>query len=375
MACYLTHFSHIRPNQECQQEDILRWIAHAHVHAESRVGGSKAQDPHFDRELLSILLRVGSGKGKIQKRGIHFPDILHENWEEMEIFNFNHGPSGHGHSKRCAYFAESSAEILEKFYPLSTPLPSHLIHVTCTGYAAPSAVQSLVAKRKAATSITHAYHMGCYASLPAIRIAAGLLPTHASPIDIVHTEICSLHLNPLVHTKEQLVIQSLFGDGFIRYSMVDKPDHPSLRVLTIAEQLIAETEKCMQWHCADWGMEMSLSHDVPTHISNALPQFINTLAAKIGMTFNELKSKAIFAIHPGGPKIIDSIQNWLELDKTQTILSREVLCEMGNMSSATLPHIWEKIVKDESIANGTLIVSLAFGPGLTLFGSIFERTK
>ncbi len=120
---------------------------------------------------------------------------------------------------------------------------------------------------------------------------------------------------------------------------------------------------------------MSLSLDVPTHIANALPEFINTLTKKIGMTFNELRSKAIFAIHPGGPKIIDSIQNWLELDNAQTILSREVLSGMGNMSSATLPHIWEKIVKDDSIPNGTLIVSLAFGPGLTLFGSIFERTK
>ncbi len=51
------------------------------------------------------------------------------------------------------------------------------------------------------------------------------------------------------------VIQSLFGDGFIRYSMVDKPEHPSLHVLAIAEQVITDTEKCMQWHCADWGME------------------------------------------------------------------------------------------------------------------------
>jgi predicted naringenin-chalcone synthase len=51
-------------------------------------------------------------------------------------------------------------------------------------------------------------------------------------------------------------------------------------------------------------------------------------------------------------------------------LSHKVLRERGNMSSATLPHIWKEIL-DLDLKSGTRVVSLAFGPGLTLFGAVF----
>ena len=80
---------------------------------------------------------------------------------------------------------------------------------------------------------------------------------------------------------------------------------------------------------------------------------------------------SIFAIHPGGPKIIDAVQEVLELSDQQTAQSKKVLFERGNMSSATLPHVWVEILKDP-VAAGTKVISFAFGPGLTLFGSVFE---
>ena len=94
----------------------------------------------------------------------------------------------------------------------------------------PSAAQRLVAAKGwgAATRVTHAYHMGCYAAFPALRMAAGFLSAPDSlrasglkRVDVVHTEMCSLHMNPLHHAAEQLVVQSLFADGVhppIRYA-------------------------------------------------------------------------------------------------------------------------------------------------------------
>ena len=66
--------------------------------------------------------------------------------------------------------------------------------------------------------MTHAYHMGCYAAMPALRIAAGFVATGSRRVDSSHTELCSLHLDPTDHRLEQLVVQSLFADGLIRYS-------------------------------------------------------------------------------------------------------------------------------------------------------------
>ena len=60
--------------------------------------------------------------------------------------------------------------------------------------------------------------MGCYAALSAVRIAAGFVPNASRRVDIVHTELCSLHLDPADRRLEQLIVQSLFADGMIRYS-------------------------------------------------------------------------------------------------------------------------------------------------------------
>jgi predicted naringenin-chalcone synthase len=50
-----------------------------------------------------------------------------------------------------------------------------------------------------------------------------------------------------------------------------------------------------------------------------------------------------------------------------------VLRDHGNMSSATLPHIWARIAVDTSVPSGTLITSLAFGPGLTVYGAVLRK--
>jgi len=87
---------------------------------------------------------------------------------------------------------------------------------------------------------------------------------------------------------------------------------------------------------------------------------------------DKIKSEALFAIHPGGPKIIDQIKEILALKEHQIEYSTEVLKSFGNMSSATLPHIWEKMLNDRKVMNGSYIVSMAFGPGLTICGTLFE---
>ena len=73
------------------------------------------------------------------------------------------------------------------------------------------------------------------------------------------------------------------------------------------------------------------------------------------------------------PKIIDNIQESLNLETWQISHSSRVLYRFGNMSSATLPHIWEKMLNSDEIPNDSLIVSLAFGPGLTLHASLFKK--
>jgi predicted naringenin-chalcone synthase len=114
---------------------------------------------------------------------------------------------------------------------------------------------------------------------------------------------------------------------------------------------------------------MSLSKNMPILIAEALPSFLSRLLDRAGIS---LEDGPYFAIHPGGPKIIEQIASLLHLEKDQFHHSQIVLQNYGNMSSATLPHIWSLMYEDHQVKDGAYIVSLAFGPGVTLAGAVFQ---
>ena len=166
-------------------------------------------------------------------------------------------------------------------------------------------------------------------------------------------------------------MQSLFGDGFVRYAAM-AGDRDGLVIRALHEQLIPDSAACMSWIAGDRGMQMTLARDVPARVAAALRGFVLALLARGGLELPALKH-AIVAVHPGGPKIIDQVRSTLELDEAQVAHSRGVLRDFGNMSSATLPHIWMRILEDDRVAPGTLVASLAFGPGLTISGALLEK--
>jgi predicted naringenin-chalcone synthase len=189
-------------------------------------------------------------------------------------------------------------------------------------------------------------------------------------IDIVHTELCTLHMNPRDHSPEQMVIQSLFADGIIRYQAgMIQPFEPHFKVLTIREDLVPDSTGDMGWKLEKWGFAMKLSKDVPQKILGSLDRSLDQLAAQGKRPKEELIRRGIFAIHPGGPKIINTMSSYLDLTEKQTASSQKVLYERGNMSSATLPHVWLDILQNPPPPQ-TPIISLAFGPGLTIFASL-----
>lgn len=143
----------------------------------------------------------------------------------------------------------------------------------------------------------------------------------------------------------------------------------SLAVLAMREEVLPDSGESMAWMVSDHGMKMTLARDVPQRIARVVRDFVSALFADVGAAFPEDSAATTFAIHPGGPKVIDVMQQALELSEEQVAASRDVLRECGNMSSATLPHIWMKVIEGGARRSGRPIVSLAFGPGLTLSGA------
>lgn len=373
----LVDFRSIRPPFETAQADGLEWFVEAHTQAEKTKGMGEKEAEAFRSALKEKLWRVGCKPDRIAKRGHVLPDFLHRDWEKMEVYRLTESASGRDLSVRTKCFEHHVDLVFEQYYPEGSTAPDDLIHVSCTGYISPSGAQKIASKRGwgQQTTITHAYHMGCYGSLPAIRMAKGFLLSDREKkrADIVHTELCCLHTNPTLHESNQLVSQSLFADGFIRYSVARDAKQPHLRVSALLEEIVPQSTKAMTWDVAEWGFKMFLSKEIPVLIARSLSGYLKRLCKKGCVSEDAVLRKALFAIHPGGPKILLQIQELLGLSDRQMAHSFQILKAYGNMSSATLPHIWEAILADEGVEDKTVLVSLAFGPGLSIAGSLLEK--
>jgi predicted naringenin-chalcone synthase len=394
-AFVLSDFSMRTPRYRVAQTRLLEWLAEAHAEAQVAADAEGAdagardaiEGPETRAEVTArmtrLIRRCACGPAQIDGRGVSVPDFGDSSWSEHATYALADAPHGPTLGERTERFAAIADAYFEEEYAEVDEPPADIVHVTCTGYASPSAAQRLVARRGWGdrTRVTHAYHMGCYASLPALRIAAGCAVTAPADtarggrrVDVVHTEVCSLHLDPTLHSIEQLVVQSLFADGFIRYALrpADEATRgPGLRLLATHETILPDSAQAMTWTPSEWGHRMTLARDVPERIAGALRGFVAELYRRAGRDARHVQG-SVFAVHPGGPRIIDRVGQVLELDDTQLARSREVLFDHGNMSSATLPHVWMRVLADPGVAPGTLVASLAFGPGLTCSGGLFE---
>lgn len=348
---YLSQFKIVDPPFSYSQQQGLAHLADLHFRA---LNQSEKECAHLKQRME----RVCCKPDKISSR----QTTVNEQWLQT--------PKHFG--DRTKYYQIFVEEIFGHLYPNASNPPDELIHVTCTGYTSPSGAQKLVLKKgwEQKTQVTHAYHMGCMAALPALRIASGYARLGKQKIDVVHTELCSVHLNPALHSDEQLVAQSLFGDGLVKYTCsIEKPSSPSLRLIHVYEELIPQTDELMKWECEEWGLKMTLHKEIPVKIARTVNGFMERLEEKCGFSL----AKAYYAVHPGGPKIIDFVGKKLDLSSQQLATSEKILYKHGNMSSATLPYIWEDMLCDKNIPAGSYIVGMAFGPGLCICGAVLQK--
>lgn len=342
---FLSNFKSLAPKHIVKQTDGLNWLAKAHAR---EADGTTAET------FYKLLRRYGCGPDKIEQRGTFLSDFTHQDWSAMQIF----GSGQAGIDQRQAFFKEILLEPVARLYQDATPEFQNWIHVTCTGYASPSLVQTMISRREWGQSVQamHAYHMGCYASIPAIRMARG-----QGENEILHTELCTLHLDPRRHDPEQLVIQSLFADGVIRYRAGEKKPAVGYQIEDIKEVIAPASLPHMTWDVSGHGFRMTLSREVPQLVQSSVADVVKKWRTP----------DCVYAIHPGGPRVIDGVKEALGLSEEQVYFSRQILREHGNMSSATLPHVWQKMLNE--VPSGTPVISMAFGPGLTIAASHMRK--
>jgi predicted naringenin-chalcone synthase len=121
----------------------------------------------------------------------------------------------------------------------------------------------------------------------------------------------------------------------------------------------------MTWRIRDHGFQMTLSREVPQLIRTHLTPWLSAWLARHGLSKEQIGS---WAVHPGGPAILQGVQAALNLTRDDLRSSWEVLAECGNMSSPTILFVLERL---RARAVPRPCVALGFGPGLAVEAQLF----
>lgn len=253
---------------------------------------------------------------------------------------------------------------------------THIITVSCTGFYAPGP-DFMIARELGLDAGVERYHlgfMGCYASIPALRLAAQLCEADASAVVlVVSVELCTLHLRSS-NDPDTIVASSLFADGAGAAIVTARPPEAGERALLLdrfATRITPTGEGAMAWKIGDHGFEMVLSNAVPAlideHITGALEPLFAHDPVLVEALATDASGRAVehWAIHPGGRSILDKVEARLMLSEAQLVPARDTLRDFGNMSSATVLFVLRHILDGEA-SDGERVAAMAFGPGLTV---------
>jgi len=239
---------------------------------------------------------------------------------------------------------------------------THVVTVSCTGFTQPGPDLAIVEELGLPRNVfrQHVGFMGCFAAFPALRIADAFVGADPRAVVlVVCAELCTLHVRNS-EDPDQIVANSVFGDGAA--AAVVTADGPGLRLDAFTTMVLPEGASEMAWNIGDEGFEMVLSTQVPKLIGVHAAEAVAPLLDPRGWTPDDVP---VWAVHPGGRAILDRTQDALHLPDSALTASRAVLRDHGNMSSATVLFVLRAAL-EAGPADGTPVVALAFGPGLTV---------
>ena len=251
---------------------------------------------------------------------------------------------------------------------------THLIVVSCTGMYAPGLDIDLVKSLKLNSNIhrTCINFMGCYAAFNAIKLANTFCKTESNAtVLVVCTELCTLHFQK-ENTENNMLANALFADGSAALLIESQPrEGLNLVPESFYCDLVYDGQQDMAWTIGDLGFEMRLSSYVPEIIRHGIGKLTSSLLANISQKLTDI---SYFAIHPGGKKILEAIEQELGLSKAQNHFAYKVLKNFGNMSSPTVLFVLNEVLQslDAVSDDGKRVLSFAFGPGLTLESMILK---
>lgn len=246
-----------------------------------------------------------------------------------------------------------------------------IITVSSTGVAVPTIDARLITRIGLRPDVKRVplFGLGCVAG------AAGMARVHdylrgfpGEVAVLLSVELCSLTLQHDDNSVPALIGLCLFGDGAaaVVATGADRiPEGPYAfrgpRILATRSRVVPDTVDVMGWNVSASGFSLVLSRDVPKMADDHLRGEVEAFLADHGLSITDISA---WICHPGGPKVLDSIENTIDLPAQALRHSRDSMRENGNISSASVQDVLRRTVA-EPPARGSFGVMLAMGPGFS----------
>jgi len=178
---------------------------------------------------------------------------------------------------------------------------------------------------------------------------------------LLSVELCSLTLQRQDFSIANLISSGLFGDGAAAVVMVgEELSAAGPQIVATRSVFYPDTERVMGWDISERGFQVVLSAEVPNLVRDHLRDDVEAFLADLGLARAEITS---WVAHPGGPKILEAMQEALELPEDALALTWKSLGEVGNLSSASVLLVLEETMATRRPPPGSLGLLLAMGPG------------
>ena len=248
---------------------------------------------------------------------------------------------------------------------------THIVVASCTGFTAPGLDQLLAARLGMQPGIERTLigFMGCYAAVNALRTAFHTVRSDpAARVLVVNLELCTLHLQE-TSDLETVLSFMLFGDGASAALVSAAPE--GIGMLDFRSTTLPDSADLITWRIGDQGFDMSLSGKVPGRIAMALRAELERTDEAGLLRGLSTQQVDLWAVHAGGRTVLDGVEQGLRLSRGALDWSRGVLRDFGNMSSATIMFILDRMMRGTTGPQTGM--AMAFGPGLCAETFRFRR--
>lgn len=246
---------------------------------------------------------------------------------------------------------------------LATSL-DYIITVSCTGIMIPSLDAHIVNELNMRQDIVRlpVTEMGCAAGISGLIYASNFLKSNPGKrAAVIAVESPTATFQHHDYSMANMVSAAIFGDGAACVLLSSEPGAPGPQIVGEEMYHFKDATHMMGFDLTNSGLRMILDASVPETIAAHFPRIIYPFLEKHNSSIDRVEH---LIFHPGGKKIVQTVEELFgklgkNLDDT-----RETLRLYGNMSSATVLYVLERII-EKSIPEGEQGLMLSFGPGFS----------